>query len=1079
MKINKVLLGLFVGVLALVGGAATAQTTFREIGPSNVGGHVSSLVVDQRDTNHTTVFAGAIAGGLFMMSDNATLLNRLYAGREASLAENHRIWHQVPCEINLPITSMVQGPDNTIYIGTGDNTYQVGSSFGRMSVLGKGIYRYKPDEGTFTLVAGTKPDGVNHSFAAVKHVGCIERNGKFYFYAVTGTGIFRWVIDSSHPWESATPVNVFAGEVDDFIMVNARRVAYFSVGNQLYKIGDVTANAINPVNISASNAAFGSPNAGIKLASAPTAPDHLYAMVIKDNGTMEALYLTTNEQDWVTLTTSTITPFASGAGSQCGTMTVDPLNPKRIYIGGTTIWAGQGYVEGSYFQWTKSSYYESELNSGDYMATVFSSPMFVHSGIHQIVWTWQGSAVKYYIATDGGVFTTTSFNNYDNENSGLNNVQMNGIAVSPDGTVTGGAVSNAIVMVDGRLGHNAVPTEATWYDVDNSGLNHIANIVFSDNGGKTAASMFQQVKPSSRRLIMVSNDVGNYGRAYADYLDYYNNTQTWTQGSAFISNKNAYGGSNTLGNIYLWETTNDHIFNDSIKNYQLDTLGYIFRKFNGVYDTVWIGIEGMTTGARFVRDANGRITDTIAVGTGHGPSFQILSQDKTMIVSRANSEYPFEYTFTKNQLAGDAFNVKNPIQARALIVARDSNDPNCWTVQMSLRATDFTKVWNMQEAYDREGYDYGGLCLWYPIFEIRTAANAVGGAHSEKGLRPRGLAMSADGTKVFVAVQDILTHESMIVRINGFENVNYNVRNDSATHRKADYPRLYDQLSGLRINTSTMLTFDTLRVNGNMWIPRRVSSILADTNAGAERLIVTFEDYDENFANVGIINNCKESNWSLVEKPITDNANIPAYCSMVEKTTGDVYVGTSDGVFILSGSTTWNAYNNLKGIPVTSMVQQQGNLKVVHNLSHNGINPLNYVFAKTKWPNAMYFGTYGRGIFIDTKYVVDMENEIVDSADFIEPVGIPTVYNTSMGSVKVFPNPVYGEANLTITSDVAANGIVRIYDLNGRCVAERRLGLVNEGESTYSISTEGLTKGMYLVNVIIGGYTSATKMMVR
>ena len=84
-----------------------------------------------------------------------------------------------------------------------------------------------------------------------------------------------------------------------------------------------------------------------------------------------------------------------------------------------------------------------------------------------------------------------------------------------------------------------------------------------------------------------------------------------------------------------------------------------------------------------------------------------------------------------------------------------------------------------------------------------------------------------------------------------------------------------------------------------------------------------------------------------------------------------------------------------------------------------------------------------------------------------------------MGSVSVYPNPVCGEAHLAVVSDIAANGTVRIYDLNGRCVVERQLGRVAEGENTYSISTEGLTKGMYLVNVIIGGYTSATKMMVR
>ena len=72
-----------------------------------------------------------------------------------------------------------------------------------------------------------------------------------------------------------------------------------------------------------------------------------------------------------------------------------------------------------------------------------------------------------------------------------------------------------------------------------------------------------------------------------------------------------------------------------------------------------------------------------------------------------------------------------------------------------------------------------------------------------------------------------------------------------------------------------------------------------------------------------------------------------------------------------------------------------------------------------------------------------------------------------------------GEANLALTAIEAGNAVLRIYDLNGRMVAERNLGYVNEGEQLYTIGTEGMAKGMYLVNVTIGGHTAATKMMVR
>jgi flagellar hook assembly protein FlgD len=94
-------------------------------------------------------------------------------------------------------------------------------------------------------------------------------------------------------------------------------------------------------------------------------------------------------------------------------------------------------------------------------------------------------------------------------------------------------------------------------------------------------------------------------------------------------------------------------------------------------------------------------------------------------------------------------------------------------------------------------------------------------------------------------------------------------------------------------------------------------------------------------------------------------------------------------------------------------------------------------------------------------------------------VGIPTVYSTGMNSVKLFPNPVYNETNVVVNAQVAGTAVLRVYDLNGRVVVDRKLGYVAEGEHSYTLDCTGMNKGMYLVNVIIGGHTSAVKMVVR
>ena len=134
--------------------------------------------------------------------------------------------------------------------------------------------------------------------------------------------------------------------------------------------------------------------------------------------------------------------------------------------------------------------------------------------------------------------------------------------------------------------------------------------------------------------------------------------------------------------------------------------------------------------------------------------------------------------------------------------------------------------------------------------------------------------------------------------------------------------------------------------------------------------------------------------------------------------------------------------------------------------------------AKTKWPRAIYFGTYGRGVFMNMKYVTDTINEIVEPQDYV-PVAIPTVHSIGNNSVKLFPNPVFDEAHMVLNVTAAGNGEMRVYDLNGRLVMRRNLGHISEGEHGYTIDCNGLAKGMYLVNVFVSGHTATAKMIVR
>lgn len=1042
MKSNKVLLGLFAGLLTLVGGAARAQ--FYEIGPTNVAGQVSSLVIDKTDANHTTIYAGAISGGLYVRTEKESVLQTIYSdlGSTApveNLVSNHDIWHYVTCKNAngeelppLPISAMVQGDNGEIYIGTGDNTYPLGSTLTKMSSKGRGIYRYNPTTGIFQMIAATNPANTNN-FDAVRGLDYIHVNDTMFFFAATNTGVYRWAISDANEendW-AAAPKCVLAVSADNILVSRSLGVAYFSSGNQLYRIGNVTApnSIVNAVNISSSNTAFGGSNKSIKLAMAPSNNRYLYAMVIDTNGYMENVYLTTNGQNWSKTATESVLPMTYNSGVNCGSITVDPWNEKRIIIGGTGIWIGQGHVEGSYYIWTKSSRSEFELNGGDYMGMVFNSSFFVHSGIHQIIPTYTKNSngdwvMAYYMATDGGVFCTkTDFNSYDNLNLGLNNVQINSLAVCPDGSILSGAVDNACPFIESRMAHHGGNPTISWFDYGAMGnLNHNANVIWTSTGRDVAASAFYQIGPQKRRNIFVSS-VGRFARSYTDYLDF-TNTTTWNIDSAFTTRffKGAHGA------FSLWENENDSYLKDSIR-VTLDLRGYYFSA-NG--DTTWIN-----------QDA----------------SHKVKTGEKAVFLSKNNSEYPFEYTFTakdNGKSVADTFLVKNPVVSRAVCIAKTGSRQE---VQYTWMPNDFSHVWTT-EVYNLPNNantfaEKEKMMKWSSIFPKNNAPDS---------LNPRNAVLSQNGLVVFVSTHDTANHRSQLYRLVGFENVNFNRQSDSII-KDLQY-----------VGNQRKLTTELFSMSTGSWFNRPISSIAVDPRTGHDRLVLTFDEYSTNGPSIVIINNATKSNWSAQPLTINGHEGTPVYCAIVEKTTGYIYVGTADGVFIYNGSS-WSQYDHLKGIPVTAIVQQTKELPLRHHLTHTGIEANNHIFAKTKWPRAIYFGTYGRGIFMDTTYVTDPENEICDSNDYL--TRIPSVNGNSLNTVSIYPNPVMGEANLSVIAAENGNATLRIYDLNGRCVMNRDLGYAEEGEQTYKLSTLGMTKGMYLVNVIIGGHTAATKMIVR
>ena len=123
----------------------------------------------------------------------------------------------------------------------------------------------------------------------------------------------------------------------------------------------------------------------------------------------------------------------------------------------------------------------------------------------------------------------------------------------------------------------------------------------------------------------------------------------------------------------------------------------------------------------------------------------------------------------------------------------------------------------------------------------------------------------------------------------------------------------------------------------------------------------------------------------------------------------------------------------------------------------------------------MYFGTYGRGVFMDMSHVTDTENEIVEPADY-EGINTAKVGNNS---IRMYPNPTAVSTTLDMSISEAGNATVKIYDMSGRIVYTENYGTLEAGRHTRTINCQSFRNGIYVVNMTCGNASVTSKLVVK
>ena len=396
--------------------------------------------------------------------------------------------------------------------------------------------------------------------------------------------------------------------------------------------------------------------------------------------------------------------------------------------------------------------------------------------------------------------------------------------------------------------------------------------------------------------------------------------------------------------------------------------------------------------------------DTLAIPAG----------DKIQLRSH-NSEYPFEYILEAPLAAGDSIEVQDIISS-TMVVAVEGK------VFMTRDALVFNEV-----------------ARWWQIGSITGIPNA--------------LTISADGDIAYVG-----TIEGKLYKATGLTDA----VTELAAIGQAEVPAVpgvdgTDSIPAVPAIPS-VITFEEM--DGTAFNGQAITSIAINPK-DANEVIVTLGNYgNENY----IFHATDGATFSAVTSP----TQAPIYSSLIESTTGKVFVGTENGVYTSDDMNTWTP-TAITGVPVMEIKQQ---LQANHDNAYvylvdeiGDITTITYPGINNE--GMIYIATYGRGLYRCDNYLVSGSE-----------LGIEEPTMSQSFEMNIFPNPIVSDATINFNVADKAQVTMQVYDLSGRMVMNQVLGTYGEGSHSANFNVNGLTSGTYIVRVQAGTVSNTTKILV-
>lgn len=402
----------------------SAELSWNEMGPDNIGGRVRALCVDPN--NHQKIWAGSVSGGLFRSMDGANTWQRITSFQD-----------------NLIVSSIAVLGNGHLYVATGCNWESPGGG-GGSGFVGAGIFRSDDDGASFSHpFAPSTPWNGNQDWALVNRIKADPSNPNRLYIASYNPGA-RVYDDASNTLSQVGDLSASTTAFDVDLSGDGQTILYSMGGGDAYRStdGGSTFEKLDGT----PGVGFPQSNLGrLELAISPDNGNYMYAFAATGSGRMNGAWASTDRGDnWFRIWPGNLSDNDPNAvptldifrdnhqGLYDCAIAVRPGHPEEVWLGGVEIWK------------TTLNGQPNQLAQPDDTPGCF---FCVHADVHEIVFA---DATTAYIGCDGGVYKTpTSGDNFYACNHDLNITQYYSVGYDAKGHVAGGAQDNGSTFVNG------------------------------------------------------------------------------------------------------------------------------------------------------------------------------------------------------------------------------------------------------------------------------------------------------------------------------------------------------------------------------------------------------------------------------------------------------------------------------------------------------------------------------------------------------------------------------------------------------------------------------------------------------